>query len=105
MTVDPFFWASTAASRRASDPPAKLENLKTHSDQLSHRFIRGWNRETHSKTPAGPFQRMVLDFKTVSLKSLLDCSPQSRPCQSALIPSASVAVPRSVSLEKSLAVT
>jgi hypothetical protein len=40
MTVDPFFWASTAASKRASEPPAKLENLPRSSALISSLFLQ-----------------------------------------------------------------
>ena len=35
-----------------------------------------------SKTPIGPFQRIVLEFNKTSLKISLDLGPASRPCQS-----------------------
>jgi len=72
MTVDPFLTASMEASRRALDPPAKAGN---------------------SKTPAGPFQRMVLDSATVAAKSFRDSGPASRPIHPSGIPVASVATP------------
>ncbi|CEQ41454.1 SPOSA6832_03176 [Sporobolomyces salmonicolor] len=58
--------------RVALDPPAKFSN---------------------SKTPAGPFQRMVLALRMVSAKSLRDSGPQSRPMIPEGMPSLSVAAP------------
>lgn len=72
MTVAPASFALTQASNRLLDPLAKLSN---------------------SKTPAGPFQRIVLAFETVEAKSLLDSGPQSSPIQPEGMPSASVAAP------------
>lgn len=77
MTVDPFLTDLIHASRRAFDPLAKAGN---------------------SNTPAGPFQRIVLDSATVAAKSSADLGPQSRPIHSAGIPDSSVAVPVSYQL-------
>merc|ERR1712072_1599159 len=72
QTVAPLLADSIAASRVALEPPAKLSN---------------------SKTPAGPFQRMVLLSMMVFLKSSRDFGPASRPIQPSGMPSASDALP------------
>jgi len=72
MTVDPFLTALMQASSSESDPLAKAGN---------------------SKTPAGPFQRIVLASATVFANISFDLGPQSRPCQSGGIPVSSVASP------------
>lgn len=72
MTVEPFALAWIVASRSAWDPPEKASN---------------------SKTPAGPFQRIVLDSRTVAAKALRDSGPQSRPIQPEGMPVLSEAEP------------
>lgn len=71
MTVEPFLTDLIHASSKALEPFANAGN---------------------SKTPAGPFHRIVLDSATVSANSSADLGPQSRPIQSAGIPDSSVAV-------------
>lgn len=61
MVSDPFLVALATASARAMVPAAKL---------------------SISKTPIGPFQRMVPAPSTTLQKSLMACSPMSMPSQS-----------------------
>lgn len=72
ITVDPFLVASMAASKREDEPLANAGN---------------------SNTPAGPFQRIVLDSSTVARKASFDLGPASSPIHPSGMPSESEAVP------------
>ncbi|KKA28345.1 hypothetical protein TD95_000174 [Thielaviopsis punctulata] len=84
MTILPASQAATAASRVALVPLANL---------------------SISKTPHGPFHRMVADSLMVDLNSSTDLGPQSRPIQLSGMPSESEAAPVLAVGEKSSAVT
>lgn len=71
MTVAPFSQALMVASSSVLEPPANFSN---------------------SKTPAGPFQRIVLAEATVSAYSSCDLGPASSPIHPSGIPDSSVAV-------------
>lgn len=72
IDVAPFSVAMTILSSTARDPLEKLSN---------------------SKTPTGPFQRMVLAFSMTTLKAAMVSSPTSRPNHPSSIPELTVATP------------